>query len=213
MIGSILWRLLQNNNWLEELNTDGSAGHDFEDQIVQRIFSAVNTGSGFKPFPPRTTLKLNTVSGLFYQIDVVVLEGQSTYHLIECKFTKTANIEELYALNAKLLDYAFGAQKAGQKLTFKGYFVTGLTGVNDNFYQYSIAWGITPIILGGIPPLEYMIQKTPKETPLHRQMVSLLEETTGTNIKKIISQSKKADLLFKQLGLCHQLWKQNGNNF
>jgi hypothetical protein len=209
VIGVILWRLLH-ENWLDELETNGSAGHDFENQIVQRVFLAVSKQGGYKTSPPRTTLKLRTVSGLSHQIDVIVAEGVSTYHLIECKFTKLAGIEEMYALNAKLLDYAFGALGAQQKSVFRGYFLTGLTGVNENFYKFAIAWGITPIVLNGIPPLEYIAYKTPKDSSLYPKIAKLMEETVSTDIKRTASQRRNADQLLAKWRVFHTLWKQEG---
>lgn len=212
MIGVILWQLLQ-EDWLNELNTDGSAGHDFEDRIVQHIYSTVIKSGGYKTSLPRTTLKLETVSGLQHQIDVVVREKISIYHLIECKFTKSSNIEEMYALNAKLLDYSIGAMKAKQKLSFRGYFVTGLTEVNDNFYQYALAWGITPIVLNGLPPLEFLAHETVNNPDLSRQILKLLEETSGSDIRRVASQSWKAAHLFALWRLFYHRWKQDKNDF
>jgi hypothetical protein len=209
MIGIILWRLLH-EKWLDELKTDGSAGHDFENQIVQRVYAVVSKQGGYKASPPRTTLKLHTVSNLNHQIDIIVAEGVSTYHLIECKFTKSANIEEVYALNAKLLDYAFGALRAQQNSVFRGYFLTGLTGVNKNFYKYAITWGITPIVLNGMPPLEYIAYKTPKDSTLRPKICKLMEETAGTDIKRFTSQRISGDQLFSQWRLLYTLWKQEG---
>jgi hypothetical protein len=120
MIGIVLWETI-NAGWIHQLNTDGSAGHDFENQIVKRTHTAISKISGLKALPPRTTLSLPTVSGLQHQIDVVVRDGASIYHLIECKFKKSFDIEEIYALNAKLLDYTFGAMKYGHNHVFKGY--------------------------------------------------------------------------------------------
>jgi hypothetical protein len=209
MIAETLWQIFQ-QNFLEQLSTDGSAGHDFENLVVQRVYTTVSKDGRFKVYPPRNTLKLGTLSRLYHQIDVVVIEGGSTYHLIECKFIKAADIEELYALNAKLLDYAIGSLRSGLSINFRGYYLTGLTNVNDNFYQYSIAWGITPIVLGGLPPLEYMAQKTPKGCSLYRQIIGLLEATKTTDVKRFTTRPQNADQLFTQWRRCHQLWKQEG---
>ena len=211
MIGAILWQLLH-EDWIKGLKTDGSAGPDFEDKILQHVYLAVSKLGGYQASPPRTTPRLKTVSGLPHQIDVVVKQGISTYHLIECKFTKTANIEELFAFNAKLLDYAFGALRAKQNLVFRGYFVTGLTGVNDHFYQYAISWGITPIIVNGLPPLEFMECKTSKDSELHDQILKLQKATGVTDIKGIAYQSQSAKQLVDQWQLIYHRWKQEGCN-
>ena len=177
MLASILWGLLEEQQ-VQDLSKDGSAGHDFEDLTVEKVHTACHKVSNLGPFPPRYTLRLPTVSGLCHQIDVVVREGSAGYHLIECKLEQSTDVAEIYALNGKLLDYAFGARVRNQRTQIRGYFLTTSSRVSDGFCKYALAWGISLIAPGCPPPPEYMLAKTKPNTTLHRQLTRFVGKAT-----------------------------------
>jgi hypothetical protein len=166
----------------------------------------------YSPLTPRTTLNLPTISGLHHQIDAIVREGSSIYHLIECKFTQNADIEELYALNSKLIDYTLAARKKGQKQQFFGYFLAGRVGVNDNFYQYAISWGISLIVPHGLPPLSYMLHQSNPESILHSKIEKLMNSASGTDLNRILAERTGADQLLFQWQSISQLWVSEQND-
>lgn len=209
MLESVLWELLREQR-VKSLSTDGSAGHEFEDITVEKVHTACHRLGALKVLPPRYTLKLPTVSGLHHQIDVVVREGPSVFHLVECKFKQSVAIEELYSMNGKLLDYIFGAQIRGQKTRFRGYFLVSPATVTDNFYKYALAWGITLIAPEGPPPLEYMLAKIKPNVALYGQLTRLLERTSGAEFTELISKPRRADRLFAEWRACYQRWKREG---
>lgn len=210
MLASVLWELLGEGQ-VQDLSTDGSAGHRFEDLTVEKVYAACQKLATLKPLLPRYTLKLPTVSGLHHQIDVIVREGTSGYHLTECKFKQSVSIEELYALNAKLLDYAFGAMIRAQKTQFRGYFFTTSPKVNDNFHKYALAWGIVLVAPGGPPPLEHMLSKAKPDTALHDQLTTLVEKTSGgTQPAELAASPREAEKLLAQWRACYQYWKREG---
>lgn len=211
MLASVLWNMLSERQ-VQDLRTDGTAGHQFEDLTVQAVYKACAKLGRMRTFAPRYTLRLPTVSGLQHQIDVVVSEGPSIYHLIECKFAKSVTIDQLYATNAKLLDYSFGATTREQKTEFRGYFLVSPSKVNDNFYRYASTWGITLVAAGGLPPPEYMIEKIPPHTDaaLFEQLVSLSEKTTGGNFTDLLTKPRNAEKLLMEWRACYQKWKRKG---
>ena len=208
MLTSVLWELLAEKQ-VQQLSAGDSPGHLFEDFTVQMVHTACHRLGTLKTFPPRYTLKLPTVSGLSYQIDVVVREGSSNYHLIECKFKQSASVEELYAFNAKLLDYAFGAQSRGYKTRVRGYFLT-TSEVSDNFHQYALAWGITLIAPSCTPPAEHMLSKVKPNTPLHSQLTRLVEKTLGAQPFESVARACEIRKLLVEWRSCYQRWKQAG---
>jgi len=209
-LASILWELLSKKQ-VQGLNTGGSAGHQFEDITVETVYNTTcREASTLKPFLPRYTLPLPTASGLPHQIDVVVRERSYVYHLIECKFKQSVNIEELYALNAKLLDYAFGAQVREQKTRFRGYFFTTYPKVNENFLRYALAWGIVLIAPGCPPPLEHLLANTTPDTPLYNQLIRLVRKTSGTQLGEFATKPREASRLLSEWNACHRQWERCG---
>lgn len=209
MLASVLWELLREQR-VQSLSTDGSAGHEFEDVTVEKVYTACHRLGALKVFPPRYTLKLPTVSGLHHQIDVVVQEGTSGFHLVECKFRQSVTIEELYATNGKLLDYVLGAQVRGQKTRLRGYYLVGPTRVNDSFYQYALAWGITLIAPDGPAPLEHMLAKTRPDTALYGQLTRLLQRTSGAEFPGFVTKPCKPHQLLVEWRACYERWKREG---
>ena len=208
MLISVLWELLVEKQ-VQQLRDGNSSGHLFEDFTVQTVYTACHRFGTLKTFPPRYTLKLPTLSGLSYQIDVVVREGPSNYHLIECKLKQSASVEELYAFNAKLLDYTLGAQSRGHKTRVQGYFLT-TSEVSDNFPQYALAWGITLIAPGCIPPAEHMLSKVKPDTLLHSQLTRLVEKTSGAQPHESVARACEIEKLLVEWRACYQRWKQDG---
>lgn len=209
MLASILWELLEERR-VQSLSKDGSAGHEFEDLTVEKVYTACHRLGTLRPFPPRYTLELPTVSGLYHQIDVVVREGSSGYHLVECKFKQSANIAELYAFNGKILDYAFGAQARDRKTWFRGYFLTTSLSVSKSFYKYALAWGITFIAPGCPPPPEHMLSKTKPNTALHRRLTRLVERAADISLAEFATRPREADKLVAEWCACYQHWGREG---
>jgi len=209
MLASVLWGLLGEHQ-VQSLSKDGSSGHVFEDLTVEKVYAACHRLGTLKSFPPRYTLRLPTVSGLYHQIDVVVREGSSSYHLIECKFEQLTDVAELYAFNGKLLDYSLGAQARHQKTRLRAYFLTASPTVSESFYKYALAWGITVIAPGCLPPPEHMLAKIEPNTTLHRQLTRLVDRTTCISLGELVAKPREADKLLADWRSHYQSWRRAG---
>lgn len=213
MLASVLWEL-PGECQVQSLGNDGTAGHEFEDLTVEKVYASCLKLGTLRPFPPRYKLKLPTVSGSYHQIDVVVRDGSSGYHLVECKFKQSTDVAELYAFNGKLLDYIFGAKARNQKVRFRGYFLTTSPSVSEGFCKYALAWGITLVAPNASdcpPPPEYMLSRTKPDTALQRRLNRLVERTVDISLAEIATGPREAGKLVADWRVCFQHWRKETN--
>jgi hypothetical protein len=121
-----------------------AAGHRFEDDVADAAYTALVNRGIHTPTPPRHMLQLPTVSGLCQQFDLVLAHGLR-YCIVELKRRSQAEIEQIYAFVAKLLDYALAAKIYRTDNTFTGLFVSTSARLNDHIRQFAIAYGVIPI--------------------------------------------------------------------
>jgi hypothetical protein len=133
------------------------AGHRFEDEAVKAAYQAL-VRVGVAPLPPRHTLQLPTISGLYQQFDVVVPDRRR-YFIVELKRRSHSEIEQLFAFVAKLLDYAIAAQIQATGHTFTGLFVSTASRLNDRFRQFAISYGVIPLAVD-LPPCQVIEERT-----------------------------------------------------
>ncbi len=78
-------------------------------------------------------------------------------YVVECKRRKIATKEQIYYLNARIIDYILGLRKVDGKMDrrIKGVFVSTAP-VDDNSLAYSFAYGIT-VIEPMSPPIECLL--------------------------------------------------------
>lgn len=205
VLSGVLWELLTADR-VQGLNTDGSAGHAFEDLTLELVYAACLEKGHLQPFPPRYTLQLPTVSGLHHQVDVGAREGAALYHIIECKFKHTVPVEHLYALSAKVMDYAIGARVHGHNSRFRAYMLASPAQCNDNMYRYALAWGITLVAPGNYPPPEYMLAHVPNGTPLASRLERLVKRSAVPTVDDLLAGPRRADELFAEWRNCIQEW-------
>jgi len=131
-----------------DLPTDSAAaavaGHRFENEAADAAYTALVERGIRPPTPPRHMLQLPTVSGLYQQFDLVITD-RLRYCVVELKRRSHAEIEQLYAFVAKLLDYALAAKIQRTDNTFTGIFVSTSPKLNEHIRQFALAYGVLPI--------------------------------------------------------------------
>lgn len=107
------------------------AGHKFEDEATDIAYTTLVDRGIQPPTPARRVLYLPTLSGLHQQFDLVVTNGLR-YYVVKLKRRSHAEIEQVYAFVAKLLDYALAARIHRTDMSFTGLFVSSSPSLNDN---------------------------------------------------------------------------------
>jgi hypothetical protein len=138
-----------------------AAGHQFEDEVSEVVFRFKRT-LNLQVFPPRVTLAdYPTFSGLAHQFDVAFVRENGLY-LIECKRKTKVPVEQLFAFNAKVLDYCIGfASSRVRRLDIYAMFLSTEVDSGGSLIRYAIAYGILPIIKGPPPPQKMLLALKP----------------------------------------------------
>lgn len=181
-------------------------GHRFEDAAAKAAYEAL-VHVGVTPRQPRRTLALPTVSGLQHQLDVVVPEG-SRWFIIELKHRSSAQIEQLYAFVAKLLDYALAARLHRTGHEFTGVFVSTAPRLNDHFRQFALAYGVV-VIAPDLPPCQ-VLEECPEDESVRRDALDLAGrlEVPLPTVAIRYSPSVEAALLVQEWRALAQRWAQ-----
>lgn len=181
-------------------------GHRFEDTAAKAAYEAL-VHVGVTPRQPRHTLALPTVSGLRHQFDIVVPDG-SRWFTIELKHRSSAQIEQLYAFVAKLLDYALAARLHGTGHEFTGVFVSTAPRLNDHFRQFALAYGVVAIA-PDLPPCQ-VLEECPQDESVRRDAVDLARRIEAPLPTVAIQPARRAEaaLLVQEWQALAQRWEQ-----
>lgn len=191
-IQSILFQSLQTVESLNLPTGEAASGKKFEDHVVKQLYQQLQRHSEDRVFTPRHTLRDPTFSGVFHQFDIVIARPNETV-AVECKFRGSAHIDQLFATYGKLIDYRSPPH---------GVFVTTARGVNDEIYCYALAHRIR-IICSLLPPVEYMLESTKKETNLARILEDLQQRIEGNfEPKRLLIEWKNSYDRFQAESYC-----------
>lgn len=146
-------------------------GYRFEDETSQQIYHFARE-EGLEPNPPRTTLRLPTVSGNLHQFDGSFRYAEHVY-VVECKNTQAAAKDYIHYFNAKILDYVLAAEAREEGVMLRGIFLSTVP-LAKSAWQYALAYGIR-VVDPESPPIEYMTQRVVDEEALKSALTSLLE--------------------------------------
>ena len=76
---------------------ESASGKKFEDTMVMQLYQKLQHRGEFGVLPPRYTLREATFSGVYHQFDIVI-KVQEQLVAVECKFRRSAHIDQLFAL-------------------------------------------------------------------------------------------------------------------
>lgn len=140
---------------VEDSGSSSKSGHTFEDVVARGIYDACYRTS-YQCKPARHTPNLPTFSGMKHQFDCWFGKENLDY-VIECKRRKASTKDQIYYLNARIIDYILGLKKEDGNFDrrIKGIFVSTAP-VDDNSLAYAFAYGMT-VIEPLSPPLELLL--------------------------------------------------------
>ena len=148
--------------------SDTKKGHTFED-IVSRSVYDICLEVDYQCKSARHTPNLPTFSGARHQFDCW-FGSEDVDYVVECKRRKMATKDQIYYLNARLIDYVLGLKQRDDSRKIKGVFVSTAP-VDDNSLSYSFAYAMD-IIEPGTPPIEHMISE--ESDPVIREGLNAL---------------------------------------
>lgn len=150
-------------------------GHDFESRVASSLFGLgkqYGSNHNFAALPARYMLREHTYSGNQYQFDAAFIY-ESVFFGIECKKKEITTNENLYYFGAKIIDYKLGKMKKN----IVGIFLS-TSEIENAARNYALAYGITAIDPKW-PPVEYLLSKTPENSPLFHAL-----ENLNSNVKR-----------------------------
>lgn len=166
-----------------------TAGRKFEDDAADAAYTTLVDHGVHPPTPPRHRLELPTLSGLYQQFDLVV-KDHLRYCVVELKRRSQAEIEQVYAFVAKLLDYALAAKIYSTDHTFTGIFVSTSPRLNDHIRQFAIAYGVLPIASDLVPC--QLIQAEATEVSIRSDALSLARRL-GVPLPDVLLSRNRSD--------------------
>jgi len=182
-------------------------GFRFEEETAKTIYELIRgLNLGVDVLPYRSYLSYPTFSGLKHQFDDMFRDRRNIY-LVECKKREFTPIDQILSFNSKIVDYALGTKLFNVNLEMKGIFFS-TSRLTDNALQYSFGFGLIPIE-PSTPPIEYMISKIERTSPLKKRLEELNKEISATHPATLFSEKpRNAKEMLKRYRYYLQLWSR-----